>query len=65
MIFKLINKRRLFHAKGQSPQIQSKGMKRGEAPLENNLPSPLPKGRGIKGEGLVNNLQSNMEYQTT
>jgi len=29
----------------------SKGIKRGEAPLRNNLPSPLPKGRGIKGEG--------------
>ena len=33
-----------------------KGIKRGEAPLRNFLPSPLIKGRGIKGEGLVNNL---------
>ena len=30
-----------------------KGFKRGEAPLRNSLPSPLLKGRGIKGEGLV------------
>lgn len=29
-----------------------KGFKRGEAPLANSLPSPLMKGRGIKGEGL-------------
>jgi len=28
------------------------GIKRGEAPLRNSLPSPLMKGRGIKGEGL-------------
>jgi len=34
----------------------SKGIKRGEAPLRISLPSPLMKGRGIKGEGLVNNL---------
>jgi hypothetical protein len=27
---------------------------RGEAPLKNNLPSPLLKGRGIKGEGFLN-----------
>jgi len=33
-----------------------RGIKRGEAPLRNSLPSPLMKGRGIKGEGLVNNL---------
>ena len=33
-----------------------RGIKRGEAPLRNFLPSPLMKGRGIKGEGLVNNL---------
>jgi hypothetical protein len=33
-----------------------KGIKRGEAPLRNSPPSPLHKGRGIKGEGLVNNL---------
>ncbi len=32
-----------------------KGFKRGEAPLANSLPSPLMKGRGIKGEGLANN----------
>jgi len=32
------------------------GIKRGEAPLRNSLPSPLDKGRGIKGEGLINNL---------
>ena len=31
----------------------SKGIKRGEAPLKNTLPSPLPKGRGIKGEGFL------------
>jgi len=30
-------------------------MERGEAPLINYLPSPLIKGRGIKGEGLVDN----------
>lgn len=29
-----------------------KGFKRGEAPLANSFPSPLMKGRGIKGEGL-------------
>ena len=34
----------------------NKGIERGEAPLTNSLPSPLMKGRGIKGEGLVNNL---------
>jgi hypothetical protein len=33
--------------------VFSKGIKRGEAPLRNYLPSPLHKGRGIKGEGLV------------
>jgi hypothetical protein len=27
------------------------GIERGEAPLRNYLPSPLRKGRGIKGEG--------------
>jgi len=37
-------------------EVFSKGIKRGEAPLRNSLPSPLTKGRGIKGEGLVNNL---------
>ena len=30
--------------------------KRGEASLIKPIPSPLHKGRGIKGEGLVNNL---------
>ena len=34
-------------------RLFSKGIKRGEAPLRNSLPSPLIKGRGIKGEGLV------------
>jgi len=33
-----------------------RGLKRGEAPFQNCLPSPLIKGRGIKGEGLVNTL---------
>ena len=33
-----------------------KGIERGEAPLRTSFPSPLHKGRGIKGEGLVNNL---------
>jgi hypothetical protein len=33
-------------------RLFSKGIKRGEAPLRNSLPSPLHKGRGIKGEGL-------------
>ena len=37
-----------------SPVI--KGIKRGEVPLRNPPPSPLVKGRGIKGEGLVSNL---------
>jgi len=32
--------------------LLSKGIKRGKAPLRNYLPSPLIKGRGIKGEGL-------------
>jgi len=31
----------------------SHGIKRGFAPLRNSLPSPLMKGRGIKGEGLA------------
>ena len=34
-------------------RLFSKGIKRGEAPLKNYLPSPLGKGRGIKGEGLL------------
>jgi hypothetical protein len=33
-----------------------RGIKRGGAPLRNSFPSPFHKGRGIKGEGLVNNL---------
>jgi len=36
-------------------KLFSKGIKRGEAPLRNSLPSLLIKGRGIKGKGLVNN----------
>ena len=36
--------------------VFNKGIKRGEAPLRNRLPSPLIKERGIKGEELVNNL---------
>ncbi len=40
----------------QQMRLFIKGIKRGEAPLRNSLPSPLMKGRGIKGEGLVNNL---------
>ena len=36
-------------------KLYNKGIKRGEAPLINYLPSPLMKGRGIKGEGLVDN----------
>jgi hypothetical protein len=38
-----------------SSGIADKGMERGFAPLRNTLPSPLHKGRGIKGEGLINN----------
>jgi len=30
-------------------RLFSKGIKRGVAPLRNSLPSPLMKGRGIKG----------------
>jgi len=37
-------------------RLSSKGIKRGKAPLRISLPSPLIKGRGIKGEGLLNNL---------
>ena len=37
------------------------GIKRGAAPLKNSLPSPLIKGRGTKGEGLVNNLKVDYE----
>jgi len=33
----------------------TKGIKRGEAPFTNFLPSLLAKGRGIKGERLVDN----------
>jgi len=36
------------------------GIERGKAPLKNSPPSPLMKGRGIKGEGLINNLSTNM-----
>jgi hypothetical protein len=42
-------------------RLFSKGIKRDEVMIRrcsyhNSLPSPLHKGRGIKGEGLVNNL---------
>jgi hypothetical protein len=30
-----------------------RGVKRGEVPSSKSLPSPLLKGRGIKGEGLL------------
>ena len=40
-----------------SKSLFSKGIKRGEAPLRNTLPSPLIKGRGIKGEGLAETNQ--------
>jgi hypothetical protein len=33
-------------------------IKRGGAPLINFVPSPLMKGRGIKGEGLINNFNA-------
>jgi len=41
-------------------RLFSKGIKRGEAMIRrcsyhNSLPSPLMKGRGIKGKGLVDN----------
>jgi len=39
-------------------KVFRKGIKRGEAPLRISLPSPLMKGRGIKGEGLLNNFES-------
>jgi len=35
----------------------SKGIERGFAPFKNSLPSPLMKGRGTKGEGLVNSIE--------
>jgi len=42
-------------------RLFSKGIKRGEggvkSPFKNSLPSPLMKGRGIKGEGLATNLK--------
>jgi len=38
---------------GGEVRLFSKGIKRGVAPLRNSLPSPLIKGRGIKGEGLI------------
>ena len=45
--------------KGRLHKYGAKGVKRGEAMIgrcsyHNPLPSPLMKGRGIKGEGLVN-----------
>jgi len=39
------------------------GIKRGEAPLKNFFPSPLIKGRGIKGEGLVDNSVFSGRYE--
>jgi len=47
--------------KAERYRLFNEGMKRGEAMIRsysyhNSLPSPLMKGRGIKGEGLVNNL---------
>ena len=34
-------------------RLSSKGIKRGEAPLRNSIPSPLNKGKGKKGIGLL------------
>jgi hypothetical protein len=52
--------RRLNHpGKGWHTSVKRSfinGLKRGIAPFQNSLPSPLTKGRGIQGEGLVNNL---------
>jgi len=44
-------------AQRQALRIRLKRIERGEAPLRKSLPSPLIKGRGIKGEGLANNLR--------
>ena len=38
--------------KSEVDKYGAAGLKRGEAPFEEILPSPLVKGRGIKGEGL-------------
>jgi len=48
--------------KGRLQKYGAGGIKRGEAPFKNSPPSPLMKGRGIKGEGLVNNLQTSVEF---
>jgi len=58
---------RILKKRGYRPSLTpdkrlfSRGIKRGEAMIRrcsyhNSLPSPLMKGRGIKGEGLVKNL---------
>jgi len=44
-------------------RLFSKGIKRGLAPLRISLPSPIMKGRGTKGEGLLNNLLLREEGQ--
>jgi len=48
----------LFNITPPSPiqKLYRKGLKGTEVPLTNSLSSPLMKGRGIKGEGLLNNL---------
>jgi len=48
--------------KGKVHKYGAKGIKRGEAPLRNSLSSPLMKGRGIKGEGLVKSLVRRLLY---
>jgi len=47
---------------GYNVRVSSKGIKRGEALIgrcsyHNSLPSPLHKGIGKKGEGLINSLK--------
>ena len=44
-----------YPLKERVKRLFSKGIERGEAPFRNSLPSPLMKGRGIKGKGLANN----------
>jgi hypothetical protein len=41
--------------KGAKPQIHYREFKRDEVPLQKKLPSSLTKGRGTKGERLINN----------
>jgi hypothetical protein len=49
----------------QVRRLLDKGIKRGAEPLwKNYLPSPLTKGRGTKGEGLLNNLSYNTSRLT-